>query len=243
MKQKKKKRKRKIFLPLFLIFFIIIGFYSHQSYETAMHKQLPDSLIEFEQKYPEATDFVENYHKYKNKSFDLDVSHEVRKDNIPLFIQWDKRWGYKTYGSNFLGVNGCGPTSLSMVICGLTGKATWNPYKVAQFSQKQGYYISGQGTSWDLMTAGAKKLGLTSTEVTINNDYIRQNLTSSASIPKDALSSMIPTAPKTAKNTGIWIDFCHKSGISGNLRWKKLHNSLFYACLARCLLCQAPIVF
>ena len=126
MKQKKKKRKRKIFLPLFLIFFIIIGFYSHQSYETAMHEQLPDSLIEFEQKYPEATDFVENYHKYKNKSFDLDVSHEVRKDNIPLFIQWDKRWGYKTYGSNFLGVNGCGPTSLSMVICGLTGKATWN---------------------------------------------------------------------------------------------------------------------
>ena len=89
----KKKRKRKIFLPLFLIFFIIIGFYSHQSYETAMHEQLPDSLIEFEQKYPEATDFVENYHKYKNKSFDLDVSHEVRKDNIPLFIQWDKRWG------------------------------------------------------------------------------------------------------------------------------------------------------
>lgn len=84
MKQKKKKRKRKIFLPLFLIFFIIIGFYSHQSYETAMHEQLPDSLIEFEQKYPEATDFVENYHKYKNKSFDLDVSHEVRKDNIPL---------------------------------------------------------------------------------------------------------------------------------------------------------------
>ena len=61
MKQKKKKRKRKIFLPLFLIFFIIIGFYSHQSYETAMHEQLADSLIEFEQKYPEATDFVENY--------------------------------------------------------------------------------------------------------------------------------------------------------------------------------------
>ena len=136
----------------------------------------------------QATDFVENYHKYKNKSFDLDVSHEVRKDNIPLFIQWDKRWGYKTYGSNFLGVNGCGPTSLSMVICGLTGKATWNPYKVAQFSQKQGYYISGQGTSWDLMTAGAKKLGLTSTEGTINNDYIRQNLTSSTPM----ICSMLP---------------------------------------------------
>lgn len=266
MKQKKKKRKRKIFLPLFLIFFIIIGFYSHQSYETAMHEQLPDSLIEFEQKYPEATDFVENYHKYKNKSFDLDVSHEVRKDNIPLFIQWDKRWGYKTYGSNFLGVNGCGPTSLSMVICGLTGKATWNPYKVAQFSQKQGYYISGQGTSWDLMTAGAKKLGLTSTEGTINNDYIRQNLTSStpmicSMLPGDFTYSghfivltgidsegrVVVNDPNSPKNSEKHWDmdrlFCHKSGISGNLRWKKLHNSLFYACLARCLLCQAPIVF
>ena len=175
MKQKKKKRKRKIFLPLFLIFFIIIGFYSHQSYETAMHEQLPDSLIEFEQKYPEATDFVENYHKYKNKSFDLDVSHEVRKDNIPLFIQWDKRWGYKTYGSNFLGVNGCGPTSLSMVICGLTGKATWNPYKVAQFSQKQGYYISGQGTSWDLIqhvfTIVGKDIHMISSCLQIENPF------------------------------------------------------------------------
>ena len=204
MKQKKKKRKRKIFLPLFLIFFIIIGFYSHQSYETAMHEQLPDSLIEFEQKYPEATDFVENYHKYKNKSFDLDVSHEVRKDNIPLFIQWDKRWGYKTYGSNFLGVNGCGPTSLSTpsqlpaaintvyrpkaMMSSQTRTAKSSPAKKHKFSQKQGYYISGQGTSWDLMTAGAKKLGLTSTEGTINNDYIRQNLTSSTPM----ICSMLP---------------------------------------------------
>ena len=59
---------------------------------------------------------------------------------------------------------------------------------MAQFSQKQGYYISGQGTSWDLMTAGAKKLGLTSTEGTINNDYIRQNLTSSTPM----ICSMLP---------------------------------------------------
>ena len=41
---------------------------------------------------------------------------------------------------------------------------------------------------WDLMTAGAKKLGLTSTEGTINNDYIRQNLTSSTPM----ICSMLP---------------------------------------------------
>ena len=44
----------------------------------------------------------------------------------------------------------------------------------------------------------------------------------------EALLESALDCPKTAKNTGIWIDFCHKSGISGNLRWKKLHNSLFY---------------
>ena len=186
--RRKKKRKGTVVLLLTVVFLIVGSFYSHHTYEATMHQQLPDSLIEFEQKYPEATDFVENYHKYKDKSFDLDVSREVKKGKIPLFIQWDKRWGYKTYGSNFLGVNGCGPTSLSMVVCGLTGKTKWNPYKLARFSQKQGYYVNGQGTSWDLMTAGAKKLGLTSTEGTVSSSYIRQNLTASTPM----ICSMLP---------------------------------------------------
>lgn len=81
MKQKKKKRKRKIFLPLFLIFFIIIGFYSHQSYETAMHEQLPDSLIEFEQKYPEAS----VYKGYKRDKIEMRGDRAEISD-FPLYL-------------------------------------------------------------------------------------------------------------------------------------------------------------
>ena len=46
-------------------------------------------------------------------------------DNLlsdPLFLQWDPRWGYTEYGEDsFLGLSGCGPTCLSMVLYYLTG--------------------------------------------------------------------------------------------------------------------------
>ena len=35
--------------------------------------------------------------------------------SVPLFLQWDERWGYRSYGGDFLAVTGCGPTALSMV--------------------------------------------------------------------------------------------------------------------------------
>ena len=34
-----------------------------------------------------------------------------------------------------MALNGCGPTALSMVICGLTGDGTATPYTVAQYAQ------------------------------------------------------------------------------------------------------------
>lgn len=122
--------------------------------------EIPDALLELKDKYPETADFVNAYPWKKNKDFDMDVSGEVSMGRIPLFIQWDQRWGYKTYGSNFFAVNACGPTSLSMVVCGLTGNTEANPYQVAQYSEEMGYYIPGEGTSWDLMTKGAESYGL-----------------------------------------------------------------------------------
>ena len=114
--------------------------------------------------------------KLKSKNFDIDVSNEVIEENIPLFIQWDERWGYKTYGSDFLAVTGCGPTCLSMVVCGLTGECKWNPYEVAKFSEQQGYYVPGEGTSWDLMSIGAIQLGLNSEYGIISKEFLMSNL-------------------------------------------------------------------
>ena len=139
---------------------------------------IPDSLLELKEKYPETADFVDSYAEYQDTEFDMDISDEIVEGEIPLFIQWDKRWGYCMYGSDFFGVNGCGPTCLAMVVCGLTNDAEYNPYDIAMFSMSNDYYISGQGTSWNLMTEGARNLGLAVESGNITQWYIEHNLSS-----------------------------------------------------------------
>lgn len=136
----------------------------------------PESLLELLEKNPEARDFVLGYEKNKDKEWNRDVSGEVSKGEIPLFLQWDERWGYETYGDDFLAVTGCGPTCLSMVVCGLTGETNWNPYEVAQWAEDQGFYVSGSGSSWELMTTGAETLGLAAKELVFDEMHIREAL-------------------------------------------------------------------
>ena len=107
---------------------------------------------------------------------DIDISGEVKQGEIPHFLQWDKRWGYETYGSDFLALTGCGPTCLSMVLCGLSGDTQWNPLEVARWAEEQGYYVDGSGSSWELMTTGAESLGLTASEVSFDEDHILSTL-------------------------------------------------------------------
>lgn len=118
----------------------------------AEKEEYPESLLKLLEKNPETKDFVMNYPKNKDRHVDIDVSKEVTQGKIPLFLQWDERWGYETYGDDFLALTGCGPTCLSMVRCGLSGDSSWNPYKTARMAENSGYYVSGSGSSWDLMT-------------------------------------------------------------------------------------------
>lgn len=132
----------------------------------------PESLITLFEKHPETKDFVLDYKKYKDKKVKIDIKDDITTDSIPLFLQWDKRWGYKSYGGDFIAVTGCGPTCLSMVQCGLSGKTKWNPYKVAKMAENNGFYIKGSGSSWDLMTYGANKIGLNYSEVPFEKESI-----------------------------------------------------------------------
>lgn len=136
----------------------------------------PESLRELLEKNPEAEEFVMNYPKNKDKHPDIDLSGEVIQGTIPLFIQWDERWGYENYGGDFLAVTGCGPTCLSMVYCGLRGDTTQNPLQVAQWAEREGYYVDGAGSSWDLMSYGAQKLGLTQVNVVFDAEHILSSL-------------------------------------------------------------------
>lgn len=160
----------------FLIVVIVLCTYINiKSKDTA---DIPDYLIEFGEKYPEASNFVNMYPKNKDKHHIIDLKNEVTKGTLPLFIQWDTRWGYEKYGNGLIGTTGCGPTCLAMVICGLTGNTDVNPLTVANFSEEHGYYVTGQGTSWDLMTEGAYFFGINVETGTVTEDYISEHLTS-----------------------------------------------------------------
>ena len=63
------------------------------------HEQIPESLLNMEEKYPEATDFVKNYPKRRHyQTIDISSEVETARENseIPYFLQWDERWGYET---------------------------------------------------------------------------------------------------------------------------------------------------
>ena len=95
---------------------------------------------------------------------------------MPLFIQWDERWGYDYYGKGMIGVNGCGPTSLSMVAVYLTGDTDLDPRKVAEFSEDNGFYVPDNGSAWTLMSQGAAMLGLESRELPLEESIVAEEL-------------------------------------------------------------------
>ena len=142
----------------------------------------PQGLIDLYVKNPEARDFVNNYKANVGTHHDIDISSEVVEDTIPLFLQWDERWGYEMYGNDMIALNGCGPTALSMVYTGLTGNTDMNPYQMALTAQSEAYYVPGVGTSWDMMTDLAANLGLHAFEVSHDAESIKNVLSQGSPI-------------------------------------------------------------
>lgn len=122
----------------------------------------PVELVRLLETSPEAEAFVLNY------PFREDLQPDISgcsRDTVPLFLQWDPMWGYDTYGSSFLAVTGCGPTCLAMAGYYLTGDGNMTPGQIAAYSEKNGYYAEGYGSSWTLISEGAQKLGLSAREL------------------------------------------------------------------------------
>lgn len=122
----------------------------------------PRELIDLLERNPETEAFVLHYPFREEKAPDLSG---YEKGTLPLFLQWDPQWGYTRYGSGFLAVTGCGPTCLAMAGFYLTGDESMTPDAIAAFSEKAGYYASGYGSSWKLISHGSEKLGLSAQEL------------------------------------------------------------------------------
>lgn len=169
--RKKKNRRWGLIICIIILVLIINGFggpgemiedvIHKYSVEELVEKGYPESLAELYVRNSEAKEFVLGYKNYNGNTEEIDVSGEIRKGKIPVFLQWDFRWGYETYGDDFMALTGCGPTALSMVYSGLTGDASLHPLKMARFAEENGYYVKGSGSSWNMMTGLAESIGLT----------------------------------------------------------------------------------
>lgn len=195
----KKKKKLSVVLTVVLILIIAvvgllripsiwteISFYWYDHTETELkvkayaeekgifYSKYPQSLIDLMERNPETEEFVLNY-PFRNdlavEAFSYDLS-----EGVPLMMQWDPRWGYETYGSDVVGITGCGPTCLAMAGYYVTGDASFNPSDMVEFAQQNGYYSSGNGSSWTLISEGGVKLGLQVTEIPLVKKKIMDHL-------------------------------------------------------------------
>ncbi len=79
-------------------------------------------------------------------------SDEEKEADIPLLMQWDYRWGFPTYGGGPAGLTACAPTCMAMIGFGLTKDESITPRSMYEYSENMGFWVSGQGTSWSLVT-------------------------------------------------------------------------------------------
>lgn len=136
----------------------------------------PDRLLELLEKNPETREFVLNYPLDYGKEPVVDMSEYEKCETIPLFMQWDRRWGYMDYGSSVAGLTGCGPVSLSMVVYYFTRDPAASPDNMIRFALDEGYCVTGRGTAWSLMDEGARQWGLHSYFTAASWDLIAENL-------------------------------------------------------------------
>lgn len=112
---------------------------------------LTDRLQEALDRNPEIRPFIK-YFFSANPTVKGGIKESEKKQEYPLFIQWDRRWGYVPYGDDDIGLSGCAPACLSMVIYSLTRDETATPDAIAAYAMEKGYYVYGTGTEWGLLT-------------------------------------------------------------------------------------------
>jgi hypothetical protein len=136
----------------------------------------PDELIELYGKNPDAREYVLEYPEKKDVIYDINLNEYKDCTEVPLLMQWDERWGYGTYSGEIFGRSACGPTCLSMAAIYLLGDTSMNPRWMADFATENGYSTDGSGSAWTLFSVGAVQLGMQVSELSLNEDVMKQSL-------------------------------------------------------------------
>lgn len=137
----------------------------------------PESMVALYERNHEARDFALHYPLEYGRDHQVDMSPYQNAEGVPLFMQWDRQWGYLDYGNDVVGVAGCGPVCLAMAGYAVTGDETvFRPDNVVEFALKKGYCVPGSGSSWTLIGEGGRQLGLDVVQIPLDQNRIIKNL-------------------------------------------------------------------
>lgn len=140
------------------------------------YSEYPEEIVNMFARNEETKEFVLSYPKEHNKKHGVNMREYKNCETVPLFMQWDKRWGYIEYSGNVAGLTGCGPVCLSMVAYYLTKDPDMSPDNVIKFAAENGYASNGNGSKWTLISEGGEKLGFEVTELPLDKTRIVNNL-------------------------------------------------------------------
>jgi|GEM_PF-3278983 len=91
----------------------------------------------------------------------------VSKSAVPLYLQWDDRWGSQIYGDGTIKETGCGPTSVSMVVSYFLQEEI-TPDIVVNWAGDR-YYLDGIGSTFELYPAAAQEYELVYKQVSVGD--------------------------------------------------------------------------
>ncbi len=124
------------------------------------HSRYSDDMLKALANNPEMADFVMNSLDKGARPSYTGLSELEKSQDYPLFLQWDPRWGYESYGDDNIGLSGCGPTCVSMAMYYLLRDESITPETVARYSMDNGHYVMGTGTAWALLEEFPETCGI-----------------------------------------------------------------------------------
>lgn len=76
--------------------------------------------------------------------------------STPYYLQWDNRWAYNKLADSNIGIAGCGPTSIAMILARLDNNQEITPKVIAEDAED---YMVEEGISWSFFDDEIKKYG------------------------------------------------------------------------------------
>lgn len=115
---------------------------------------------------PDTIEFI--YNKNHNiTDFDFYEGESVKlKRQTPYYVQWDNRWAYNNLYPTNIGISGCGPTSLAMVISRLNGNLVY-PNDIAN---KASSFMNDGGMDWVFIDHITKEYGIKTQDINLDKE-------------------------------------------------------------------------